>query len=201
MRVPLELRRAYKLLNHGPTTLVTSAAQGRTNVMAAAWGMPLDFEPPKVAVVLAESTFTRELVDASGELTLCVPTRAQLEQVYAVGSESGRDEDKWARYGLKPVPASRVQAPLVEGCVGWLECRVLPEPEVQRKYDLFVVEVVAAWWRTRCGRTEAGTSPRTRCAPCTTWPAACSSPPASACRRESPRRHGDAQPWRSVSES
>ena len=145
MRVPLELRRAYKLLNHGPTTLVTSAAQGRTNVMAAAWGMPLDFEPPKVAVVLAESTFTRELVDASGELTLCVPTRAQLEQVYAVGSESGRDEDKWARYGLKPVPASRVQAPLVEGCVGWLECRVLPEPEVQRKYDLFVVEVVAAW--------------------------------------------------------
>lgn len=45
MRVPLELRRAYKLLNHGPTTLVTRAAQGRTHVMAAAWAMPVDFEP------------------------------------------------------------------------------------------------------------------------------------------------------------
>ena len=145
MRVPLELRRAYKLLNHGPTTLVTSAAHGRTNVMSAAWVMPIDFEPPKVAVVIAEGTFTRELVDASGEFTLCVPTRAQLEQVYAVGSESGRDEDKWARSGLRPLPASKVGAPLVDGCVAWLECRVLPESDVQRKYDLFLAEVVAAW--------------------------------------------------------
>ncbi|PTL75786.1 flavin reductase family protein [Vitiosangium sp. GDMCC 1.1324] len=145
MRVPLELRRAYKLLNHGPTTLVTSAAHGRTNVMAAAWAMPLDFDPPKLAVVIAEGTFTRELVEASGEFTLCVPTRAQLEQVYAVGSVSGREEDKWALYGLRPSPASRVQAPLVEDCVGWLECRVLSEPDVQRRYDLFIAEVVAAW--------------------------------------------------------
>ncbi|MFP2903861.1 flavin reductase family protein [Pyxidicoccus sp. 3LFB2] len=145
MRVPLELRRAYKLLNHGPTTLVTSAAQGRTNVMAAAWAMPIDFEPPKVAVVIAEGTFTRELVDASGEFTLCVPTRAQMNQVYAVGSDSGRDEDKWASSGLRAAPASVVKAPLVEGCVGWLECRVLSEPDVQRKYDLFIAEVVAAW--------------------------------------------------------
>jgi flavin reductase (DIM6/NTAB) family NADH-FMN oxidoreductase RutF len=145
MRVPLELRRAYKLLNHGPTTLVTSAAHGRTNVMAAAWAMPIDFEPPKVAVVIAEGTLTRELVDASGEFTLGVPTRAQVEQVYAVGSASGRDEDKWALSGLKAAPASRVQAPLVEGCVGRLECRVLSEPDVQRKYDLFIAEVVAAW--------------------------------------------------------
>ncbi|ATB38519.1 NAD(P)H-flavin oxidoreductase [Cystobacter fuscus] len=145
MRVPLDLRRAYKLLNHGPTTLVTSAAHGRTNVMAAAWAMPVDLVPPKVAVVIGEGTFTRELVDASGELTLCVPTRAQLDAVYAVGSDSGRDEDKWALSGLRAAPASRVQAPLVEGCVGWLECRVLPESDVQRKYDLFLAEVVAAW--------------------------------------------------------
>ena len=145
MRVPLELRRAYKLLNHGPTTLVTSAAHGRTNVMAVAWAMPIDFEPPKVAVVIAEDTLTHELVKASGEITLCVPTRAQLDSVYAVGSVSGRDEDKWASSGLRAAPASRVQAPLVEGCVGWLECRVLPEPDIQRKYDLFIAEVVAAW--------------------------------------------------------
>jgi flavin reductase (DIM6/NTAB) family NADH-FMN oxidoreductase RutF len=145
MRIPLELRRSYKLLNHGPTTLVTSAAAGRTNVMAAAWAMPLDFEPPKVAVVIAEGTFSRELVDASGEFVLNVPTRAQLDAVYAAGSDTGREEDKWARAGLRPLPAGKVGAPLVEGCVAWLECRVLPEADVQRKYDLFIAEVVAAW--------------------------------------------------------
>ena len=41
MRVPVELRRAYRLLNHGPATLVSAAAGGRVNVMAAAWVMPL----------------------------------------------------------------------------------------------------------------------------------------------------------------
>jgi flavin reductase (DIM6/NTAB) family NADH-FMN oxidoreductase RutF len=34
--------------------------------------------------------------------------------------------------------------PLVDGCVGWLECRLLPEPALQARYDLFLGEVVAA---------------------------------------------------------
>jgi flavin reductase (DIM6/NTAB) family NADH-FMN oxidoreductase RutF len=38
-----------------------------------------------------------------------------------------------------------VAAPLVEGCLGWLECRLIPEPHIQQAYDLFLGEVVAAW--------------------------------------------------------
>jgi flavin reductase (DIM6/NTAB) family NADH-FMN oxidoreductase RutF len=34
---------------------------------------------------------------------------------------------------------------LVEGCAAWLECRVLPEPDLQERYDLFVLECIAAW--------------------------------------------------------
>jgi flavin reductase (DIM6/NTAB) family NADH-FMN oxidoreductase RutF len=41
--------------------------------------------------------------------------------------------------------AEKVAAPLLEGCVGWLECRVIPEPHNQQTYDLFIAEVVAAW--------------------------------------------------------
>jgi len=58
-RVPVELAKAYRLLNHGPVTLVTSSHAGRRNVMAASWAMPLDFQPPKVAVVIDASTLTR----------------------------------------------------------------------------------------------------------------------------------------------
>ena len=36
MRVPVELRRAYRLLNHGATTIVTAAHEGRRNIMARA---------------------------------------------------------------------------------------------------------------------------------------------------------------------
>ncbi|MFY7856100.1 MAG: flavin reductase, partial [Rubrivivax sp.] len=59
---PVPLDKASRLLNHGPTVLVGSAHAGCVNVMAAAWAMPLDFTPPKVAVVIDKATLTRELV-------------------------------------------------------------------------------------------------------------------------------------------
>jgi flavin reductase (DIM6/NTAB) family NADH-FMN oxidoreductase RutF len=148
MRQTVDLPKAYRLLNHGPTVLVSAAHGGRRNVMAAAWAMPLDFDPPKVAVVIDKSTFTRTLVEASGHFVLNVPCRALLDAAYTVGSVSGRDggaEDKFARYGLAHSAGSVVDAPLLEGCVAWLECRLLPEPQNQQRYDLFLGEVLAAW--------------------------------------------------------
>ena len=145
MHSPVELAKAYRLLNHGPTVLVSSAHAGRRNVMAAAWSMPLDFDPPKVAVVIDKSTYTRELIESSGSFALNVPTRALLDATNAVGNLSGRDEDKFVACALGSFAAERIAAPLIEGCVGWLECRVLPEPEMARRYDLFLGEVIAAW--------------------------------------------------------
>ncbi|WP_199153633.1 flavin reductase family protein [Chromobacterium sp. ASV23] len=144
MLADVELAKAYRLLNHGPTVLVSSAAGGRRNVMAAAWAMPLDFDPPKVLVVIDKSTYSRELIEQSGEFILNIPCRAQAAQVVQVGSETGRDEDKFAISGLTPLPAQQVAAPRVAGCIAYLECKVVPEPHNQQRYDLFIGEVVAA---------------------------------------------------------
>ena len=144
-RVAVPLAKAYRLLNHGPTVLVSSAHGGRRNVMAAAWSMPLDFDPPKVAVVIDKATLTRELVEASGEFVLNVPSRQQAALTLAVGTKSGRDIDKFSLAGANAVAAGAVGAPLVEGCLAWLECRVIVEPHIQQAYDLFLGEVVAAW--------------------------------------------------------
>jgi flavin reductase (DIM6/NTAB) family NADH-FMN oxidoreductase RutF len=144
MRVPVELAKAYRLLNHGPVVLVTASSGGRDNLMPAGWVMPIDFAPALLAVVLAEESFTRELVDASGELGLSIPPASMLEALYDAGQTSGRDGDKWARIGLARAPASRISAPLVEGCLGWLECRVV-DRSLAEKMDLFVCEAVAAW--------------------------------------------------------
>ena len=38
-----------------------------------------------------------------------------------------------------------LDAPLVAGCIGWLECRLIPEPHIQQAHDLFIGEAVAAW--------------------------------------------------------
>ncbi len=144
MRKAVELKKAYRLLNHGPTVLVTSAAGADRNLMAAAWNMPLDFDPPKVCVVIDRNTFTRGLIEKSGEFALCVPTRDQAVMVAGVGDCSGRDSDKFLRFGIATFEAQKISAPLVESCAAWLECRVIPEVHNQTKYDLFVAEVLAA---------------------------------------------------------
>ncbi len=66
-RIAVPPAKACRLLNHGLTVLVLSAHAGRRNVMAASWSMPLDFDPPKVAVVIDKATPTRELVEATGD--------------------------------------------------------------------------------------------------------------------------------------
>lgn len=146
--VPLNL--AHRLLNHGPTVLVSAMHAGTRNVMAAAWSMPLDFEPPKVAVVVDKSTFTRGLIEQSGQFALSVPCRAIADLVYTVGSESAHQVgNKFVRHNISSFAAQTIAAPLVEGCVAWLECRVLHEEHNEKRYDLFIGEVSAAWADTR----------------------------------------------------
>ncbi len=148
-RVPLELRHASRLLNHGPTVLVSTLADGRRNLMAAAWSMPVEFTPPRIAVVIDKSTYTREQVARSGMLALNLPCRALADLTYTVGSVSGRadpmpDADKFASYGIASFSGPVLGLPLVDGCVGWLECRVIAEPHTEAAYDTFFVEVVSA---------------------------------------------------------
>jgi flavin reductase (DIM6/NTAB) family NADH-FMN oxidoreductase RutF len=144
---PVELTKAFKLLNHGPTTIITSAHAGKQNIMAAAWVCALDFNPPKVTVVIDSKTYTRELMEAEGTFAINLPCVQQIEMVKKVGSISGRDlpgSDKFAEYGIETFPAQEISAPLVKDCVAWLECKTIPEPHNQNTYDLFIAEVVAA---------------------------------------------------------
>lgn len=142
---PVRLEHASRLLNHGPTVLVTSAHGGRRNVMAAAWSMPVEFTPPRIAVVIDKRTFTRELVAASGAFGIVLPGAAQVDLSFAVGQTSGRDHDKFARHGIVAAAGPVLGLPVIEdGCAAWLECRLIPEPHAQDAYDTCFGEVVAA---------------------------------------------------------
>ena len=141
---PVALEHASRLINFGPTVLVGSAHGDRRNLMAAAWSMPVEFTPPRVVVVIDKTTFTRELVLASGRFVLSVPGRHQADIVYTLGSESGRDADKFLRFGLQFDTGPALGLPLLRGCVAHMECRLIEEPQAQQAYDCFFGEVVSA---------------------------------------------------------
>ncbi|WP_245200379.1 flavin reductase family protein [Herbaspirillum sp. LeCh32-8] len=142
---PVALHHASRLINHGPTVLVSAAHDGRRNIMAAAWSMPVEFTPPRIAVVIDKSTWTRELITASGGFGLIVPGAALMDLTYAVGSESGRDHDKFVHYGIEAGAGPELGMPVLEhGCAAWLECRWIQETRSETAYDTFFGEVVAA---------------------------------------------------------
>ena len=161
---PVALDKCYRLMNHGPTVLVSAQHNGVNNVMAAAWACVLDYgEAPKVTVVLDKSTCTRELIEASGHFALQLHCVAQANLTVAVGTHSAHEmPDKLDQLGVKIFTAPGHEMPLVQGCVGWLVCRLLPEPHNQNTYDLFIGQVEAAWADERVssqGRWHSDTAP------------------------------------------
>ena len=140
----LPLSRVYRLLEPGPVVLVTTAHRGRANVMAMSWHTMLEFEPPLVGCVISNRNHTFDTLKATRQCVIAIPTVEIARKAVACGNVSGRKVDKFARFGLTPVPASKVRAPLVAECYANLECRIA-DARMVPKYCLFVLEVVAAW--------------------------------------------------------
>jgi flavin reductase (DIM6/NTAB) family NADH-FMN oxidoreductase RutF len=148
--LPVPLEKAYRLINHGPTVLVSARHEGMDNVMAAAWACALDFDPPKLTVVLDKMTKTRELIERSGSFVIQVPTVAQLQLTHSVGTLGRAQEPgKLEQAGVTWFDINGHDLPFVDGCSAWLACRVMPEPRNQEIYDLFIGEVVGAWADSR----------------------------------------------------
>tara|TARA_R110000851_G_scaffold333550_1_gene516147 strand:+ start:180317 stop:180901 length:585 start_codon:yes stop_codon:yes gene_type:complete len=142
---PVLLHHANRLINHGPTVLVTSTFQGRHNIMAAAWSMPVEFDPPRIAVVIDKTTYTHELIRRSGVFGICIPGVAAIDLTYSVGRVSGREQDKISALNVPTISGPETGVSLVEqGCAAWLECRRIPEEHAENAYDTCFAEVVNA---------------------------------------------------------
>lgn len=146
--IPLDW--SFRLINHGPTVLISAEFDGVRNIMAGSWCMPIDYLPPRVAIALDKRSWTRGMIEKSGEFAISVPTCSQLGLLHAIGTTSGKEiyeqtkQDKLTQLGIKTISNAVVKAPLIAGCAAWLECRLISEPLIQEKYDLFIGEVVEA---------------------------------------------------------
>ena len=140
----LPLAQAYQLIEPGPVVLLTTADQGRANVMTLSWHMMVEFEPPLVACVVSTGDYSFSALQATGECVIAIPALALADKVVAIGNVSGRDTDKFRTFELTPLPGMHVAAPLIAECFANLECKVADSRLVDN-YNLFVMEVVQAW--------------------------------------------------------
>jgi flavin reductase (DIM6/NTAB) family NADH-FMN oxidoreductase RutF len=140
----LPLSKVYRLIEPGPVVMVTTASGGRANVMTMSWHMMIDFEPPILACVISNRNYTFNILKKTKECVINIPTVELAKKVVACGNTSGRNVDKFKKFGLTPSTAAYVQAPLIDECYANLECRVI-DMKLVIQYNIFIVEVVKAW--------------------------------------------------------
>jgi flavin reductase (DIM6/NTAB) family NADH-FMN oxidoreductase RutF len=143
MRCVLSEFDGRRLLAGGPVVLVTTLWHGVANVMPVAWNTPLSNDPPLVGIAVHPSHHTYDMLRLSQEFALNVPGRRLMNHVQYLGTVSGRDVQKIEVAKLPTFRAQRVDAPLLEGCLAYVECAV---EDVVRlgDHDLFVGKVLAA---------------------------------------------------------
>jgi flavin reductase (DIM6/NTAB) family NADH-FMN oxidoreductase RutF len=142
MRQTIREQDARRLLGGGPVVLVTTAWRGNYNVMPAAFVTPLSFDPPLIGLAVHPSRHTHDMIKYSEEFALNIPSRELLHHCQYLGSVSGRDLNKLELTKLPAFSARKVDAPLLEGCVGYIECGV-EDAMTTGDHTFFVGKVVA----------------------------------------------------------
>jgi flavin reductase (DIM6/NTAB) family NADH-FMN oxidoreductase RutF len=132
-----------RFLEPGPIVLVSSAHRGEHNIMTMGWHMVMEFEPSLVGCFIWDQNHSFSLIRRSKECVINIPTLDLIDAVIGIGNNHGPKPDKFQRFGLTPVTATKVNAPLIAECYANFECKLLDTSLINR-YSLFVFEVVKA---------------------------------------------------------
>jgi flavin reductase (DIM6/NTAB) family NADH-FMN oxidoreductase RutF len=137
------LERAFQFIEPGPVVLLTTNDKGRNNVMTMSWHMDVDFAPI-IACVVSEGDYSFQALKKTKECVIAIPAVDLIKKVVDIGNTSGENLDKFATFGLTPLPGKKVKAPLIKECLANIECRVV-DTRLVNKYNLFILEGVQAW--------------------------------------------------------
>ncbi|MCW5657382.1 MAG: flavin reductase family protein [Burkholderiaceae bacterium] len=147
----MKLGRAFTLLEPGPVVLVTTHDGQKNNVMTLSWTMVVDFTPV-FAITTGAWNHTFTALMKTRECVVAIPTVDLLDRVIGIGTCSGADTDKFARFKLTPVQGKIVNAPLIQECLANIECKVVDRV---RRHNIVVLQGLAAYLDS--GRAEKRT--------------------------------------------
>jgi flavin reductase (DIM6/NTAB) family NADH-FMN oxidoreductase RutF len=137
----LKLSKTFTLMESGPVVLVTTHDGQKNNIMTISWTMVMDFTPV-FAITTGEWNHSFAALRKNKECVIAIPTVDMLDKVVGIGTCSGADTDKFAKFKLTPVPGKVVRSPLIKECLANIECKVV---DIVKKHNIVVLEAVAAY--------------------------------------------------------
>lgn len=120
--------------------LVGSRAGDDRNLMTANWGTQCSFEPRLYTVFIEKDAHTRRLMDAGGVFSVCLLPPNSEEAASQFSKPAALIEGKLGGFDTFDGPATG--APILAGCPGWWECRIVDSRETGDHVQ-YVGEVLA----------------------------------------------------------
>jgi flavin reductase (DIM6/NTAB) family NADH-FMN oxidoreductase RutF len=142
-KVNLPVSEIRRYLEPGPIVLVSSAHNGKRNIMTMGWHTVMEFTPSLVGCVIAGGNYSYNLIRRSRECVINLPTTALTDIVVGIGNTTGAEIDKFECFSLTDEKATRVKAPLIRECHANFECR-LADDRLVDKYNIFIFQVLKA---------------------------------------------------------
>ena len=137
----LPISKAFTLMEPGPVVLVTTNDGHKDNVMTISWTMVLDFTA-RFAITTGAWNYSYAALTNTKECVIAIPTVDLLDTVVGVGTCSGKDTDKFEKFGLTRVKAKHVRAPLIAECLANIECRIA---DIVKRHDIVVLDGLVAY--------------------------------------------------------
>lgn len=120
--------------------IITSRNGEKINGQACNTAFQITGDPMRVAIGINKNNLTGEYIQASGIFAINILGLETHSLIKRFGYRSGRDFDKFE--GIE-FSSGNTGSPLLDGVLGYLECRVIPEKIVDcGTHWLFVADVV-----------------------------------------------------------
>jgi flavin reductase (DIM6/NTAB) family NADH-FMN oxidoreductase RutF len=121
--------------------VLTSQAGDERGGMLVTWVMQASFEPPLIAVAVLNTAHTTEVMRKSGAFALNFMADEQRKEAGAFGKKYAKVGDKFGDFAHHP--GAITGSPLLDGALGYLECRI-KSWLAAGDHDIALGEIVAA---------------------------------------------------------
>ena len=115
---------------------------GRDNALVVGFAANVSIDPPMVMVGIVPDRFSHHMIKDNPCFVINLPGKDFQKEYDYLGSQSGRDGDKFAALGLNTEEAHYVNASILSDCLVSIECSVV-ESYMPGTHELFIGKVKA----------------------------------------------------------
>lgn len=143
MKQEVPINKSTTLINTGCVVLASVTHEQFSNIITLAWQTPLSIRPRLAGISVGFGRYSHDMIQQAGEFVINIPGKNLLPQVHGCGTFSGKNGDKYNRFGLHPEPGHQVTSAGIRECLGRIECN-LTDSVTTGDHTFFIGEVLYA---------------------------------------------------------